>query len=55
MAVFEEVVKRAGLSDRKELVEEIQVGNVLPPGGGATSARMAQLAGGFLFCGGRLP
>lgn len=41
--VFEDVVKRAGVD--KNLVEEIQVGNVLPPGGGATMARMAQLAG----------
>lgn len=41
--VFEDVVKRAGVD--KSLVEEIQVGNVLPPGGGATVARMAQLAG----------
>lgn len=36
---------RSGAS--KDLVEEIQVGNVLPPGGGATVARMAQLAAGF--------
>ncbi|GAA5991576.1 hypothetical protein JCM10908_005771 [Rhodotorula pacifica] len=43
--VFEDVVKRAGID--KNLVEEIQVGNVLPPGGGATVARMAQLAAGF--------
>ncbi|GAA5953004.1 hypothetical protein JCM8115_002406 [Rhodotorula mucilaginosa] len=43
--VFEDVVKRAGVD--KSLVEEIQVGNVLPPGGGATVARMAQLAAGF--------
>ncbi|BGP53155.1 hypothetical protein JCM8202_003671 [Rhodotorula sphaerocarpa] len=43
--VFEEVVKRGGVD--KQLVEEIQVGNVLPPGGGATVARMAQLAAGF--------
>lgn len=42
-AVFEAVVDRAGIS--KDLVEEIQVGNVLPAGGGATVARMAQLAG----------
>ncbi|BGP05103.1 3-ketoacyl-CoA thiolase with broad chain length specificity [Rhodotorula toruloides] len=44
-AVFEAAVDRAGL--KKELVEEIQVGNVLPAGGGATVARMAQLAAGF--------
>ena len=29
------------------MVEEIQVGNVLPPGGGASVARMAQIAGIF--------
>ncbi|GJN87723.1 hypothetical protein Rhopal_000678-T1 [Rhodotorula paludigena] len=44
-AVFEGVVERSGI--RKDLVEEIQVGNVLPAGGGATVARMAQLAAGF--------
>lgn len=45
MAVFKGVTERAGVD--KALVEEIQVGNVLPPGGGATVARMAQLAAGF--------
>ncbi|BGP45149.1 3-ketoacyl-CoA thiolase with broad chain length specificity [Rhodotorula kratochvilovae] len=44
-AVFEGVIARSGVD--KNLVEEIQVGNVLPPGGGATVARMAQLAAGF--------
>lgn len=43
VAVFKGVVERSGID--KNLVEEIQVGNVLPPGGGATVARMAQLAG----------
>jgi len=43
VAVFEDAVKRSGID--KSLVEEIQVGNVLPPGGGASVARMAQLAG----------
>ncbi|KAM0787093.1 hypothetical protein ACM66B_006351 [Microbotryomycetes sp. NB124-2] len=43
--VFKAAVERAK-ADVK-LVEEIQVGNVLPPGGGATVARMAQLAAGF--------
>ncbi|GAA6064380.1 hypothetical protein JCM10212_000489 [Sporobolomyces blumeae] len=43
--VFQGVVDRSGID--KNLVEEIQVGNVLPPGGGATVARMAQLAAGF--------
>ncbi|KAM0747222.1 thiolase [Meredithblackwellia eburnea MCA 4105] len=45
VAVFNAVVERSGVP--KDLVEEIQVGNVLPPGGGATVARMAQLAAGF--------
>ncbi|TPX34994.1 hypothetical protein SmJEL517_g02495 [Synchytrium microbalum] len=40
-----------GILDRTKinpaLVEDIQVGNVLPPGGGATQARMAALAAGF--------
>jgi len=44
-AVFQGVIERSGVD--KALVEEIQVGNVLPPGGGATVARMAQLAAGF--------
>lgn len=47
VAVFKGVVERSGID--KNLVEEIQVGNVLPPGGGATVARMAQLAGEFII------
>ena len=43
VAVFKAAVERAGAS--YDVVEEIQVGNVLPPGGGASVARMAQLAG----------
>ena len=43
MHVFKAAVERAKAD--VNLVEEIQVGNVLPPGGGATVARMAQLAG----------
>lgn len=43
VAVFKGVVAKSGVDVK--LVEEIQVGNVLPPGGGATVARMAQLAG----------
>lgn len=43
VAVFSAAADRAGID--KKLVEEIQVGNVLPPGGGASVARMAQLAG----------
>ncbi|CEQ43212.1 SPOSA6832_05119, partial [Sporobolomyces salmonicolor] len=45
VAVFNAACERAKC--KKEWVEEIQVGNVLPPGGGATVARMAQLAAGF--------
>lgn len=45
LAVFKAAVERANAS--YEMVEEIQVGNVLPPGGGATQARAAQLAAGF--------
>lgn len=47
VAVFKAAVERAGA--KYEMVEEIQVGNVLPPGGGASVARMAQLAGPSLF------
>lgn len=43
VAVFKAAVERAKIDIN--LVEEIQVGNVLPPGGGASVARMAQLAG----------
>ena len=43
VAVFKAVVERSGVP--YDLVEEIQVGNVLPAGGGASVARMAQLAG----------
>lgn len=45
VAVFKAAVERAGA--KYEMVEEIQVGNVLPPGGGASVARMAQIAAGF--------
>ncbi|SCZ96392.1 BZ3500_MvSof-1268-A1-R1_Chr8-2g10164 [Microbotryum saponariae] len=44
-AALKAAVDRAGIDIN--LVEDIQVGNVLPPGGGATVARMAQLAVGF--------
>ncbi|KAI8813509.1 Thiolase, N-terminal domain-containing protein [Cladochytrium replicatum] len=44
-AVLKGVVDRVKLDPK--LVEDIQVGNVLPPGGGATAARMAQLYAGF--------
>lgn len=47
MHVFKAAVERAKAD--VNLVEEIQVGNVLPPGGGATVARMAQLAGESQF------
>ena len=36
---------RAGLDPA--LIEDIAVGNVLPPGGGASAARMATLAAGI--------
>ncbi|ORY88657.1 Thiolase, N-terminal domain-domain-containing protein [Leucosporidium creatinivorum] len=45
VAVFKAAVERGKVDIN--LVEEIQVGNVLPPGGGASVARMAQLAAGF--------
>lgn len=48
-AVFKAVVERSGVDPA--LVEDIAVGNVLPPGGGATVARMAALYGQFrLLC-----
>lgn len=41
-----------GILDRTQidpkLVDDIQVGNVLPPGGGATVARMAMFHAGYL-------
>ncbi|KCV69191.1 hypothetical protein H696_04601 [Fonticula alba] len=41
-------LERSGLSrDRVHLVQDIQVGTVLPPGGGATAARQAALYAGF--------
>lgn len=51
VAVFKAAVERAGCT--YDLVEEIQVGNVLPAGGGASVARMAQLAGSCLPRAGR--
>ncbi len=36
---------RAGLDP--SLIEDVSVGNVLPPGGGASAARMAALAAGI--------
>ncbi|TXT06044.1 hypothetical protein VHUM_03517 [Vanrija humicola] len=46
-AVLAESVKRAGVDPA--LIGDITVGNVLPPGGGATTARMAQLAAGIPY------
>ncbi|EPZ32623.1 thiolase [Rozella allomycis CSF55] len=43
--VLKAVVEKVGLN--KALVDDIIVGNVLPPGGGATISRMAQLYAGF--------
>jgi len=44
-AVLKEVLKRSGVDPA--LVEDVAVGNVLPPGGGATVARMAALYAGL--------
>lgn len=44
-AVLKESIKRTGLDPAK--IGDIAVGNVLPPGGGATVARMAQLFAGI--------
>ena len=43
--VLKAVIDRTGINPA--LVEDVQVGNVLPPGGGATVSRMAQLHAGF--------
>lgn len=44
-AVFKGVIERSGIDPA--LVEDVAVGNVLPPGGGATVARMAALYAGL--------
>jgi len=44
-AVLKATIDRTGINPA--LVQDIQVGNVLPPGGGATVARMAALYAGF--------
>lgn len=44
-AVLKETIARTKVDPK--LVEDIAVGNVLPPGGGATVARMAALWAGF--------
>ncbi|WVQ72274.1 hypothetical protein IAR50_001824 [Cryptococcus sp. DSM 104548] len=46
-AVFTEVLKRAKVDPAK--IEDVVVGNVLPPGGGANVARMAQLHAGIPY------
>ncbi|ODO00330.1 hypothetical protein I350_06963 [Cryptococcus amylolentus CBS 6273] len=46
-AVFTEVVKRGNVDPAK--IEDVAVGNVLPPGGGANVARMAQLYAGIPY------
>ena len=43
-AVLKAIVQKTGINPA--LVDDIQVGNVLPAGGGATVARMAQLYAG---------
>ncbi len=45
VGVFEHLIKRSGI--KPELVEDIAVGTVLAPGGGATEFRAAALAAGF--------
>jgi len=44
-AVLKGIIEKTKIDPK--LVEDISVGNVLPPGGGATIARMAQLAAGY--------
>lgn len=44
-AVLKESVRRTGVDPK--LIEDIAVGNVLPPGGGANVARMAMLSAGI--------
>jgi len=43
-AVLEGVVKKVGLDPK--MVQDIQVGNCLPPGGGAMNARQSQFYAG---------
>ena len=43
--VLQDVVKKAGLDPK--LVEDICIGNVLQPGAGPTTARMATFLAGF--------
>lgn len=45
LGVFEGIIKKSGIDPA--LVEDISVGNVLSPGGGATEFRAAALAAGF--------
>jgi len=45
LRTFESLIKRSGINPA--LVEDIAVGSVLPPGGGATEFRAAALAAGF--------
>lgn len=44
-AVLKGVIERSGIDPK--LIEDVAVGNVLPPGGGATVARMAALYAGI--------
>ncbi|KAK4686979.1 acetyl-CoA acyltransferase 1, partial [Tremellales sp. Uapishka_1] len=46
-AVFVETLKRSKVDPAK--IEDVAVGNVLPPGGGANVARMAMLASGIPY------
>lgn len=45
LGAFKALIKRSGIDP--SLVEDIAVGNVLAPGGGATEFRAAALAAGF--------
>lgn len=45
LAVFKATLDRSGIDPK--LIEDIAVGNVLPPGGGANVARMAMLRAGI--------
>ena len=45
-ATLKAILEQTGI--RAELIDDVVVGNVLPPGGGATTARMAALYAGYV-------
>lgn len=45
-ATLKAILEKTGI--RAELIDDVVVGNVLPPGGGATTARMAALYAGYV-------